>query len=431
MSRTILFSPVGMTDPVRYYRDGAMLNIIRNYAPDIVYLYMSKEILLHHEADDRYRYTVGKLAELLGKEITVNIIERRELEDVQLFDGFISDFREILDNIHREYPEGKIILNVSSGTPAMKSSLQILSLTLDYGLLPVQVSTPQKSSNPRTDDEKNASPQLLWELNESNMEPDNRCITSGTENLLTEFKKQSLIKLVRSYDYSAACSLAGDMNVSRKAADLLEAAGCRLKLNYGKAVKVFEKYGYNIRLCSDKELEGLAEYILLLDIKVKKQEYADFIRAITPVIVDLFTVYLKNKCGLNVYDYVDRYGKWDMNKLTGTNVLNDLNSVYNGEFKTCPVNSDSTCGLIGIMAADNDAKIISRLLRDDIEVKIRNNAAHEVVSITEEKIRGETGLSSKEILGYLLDMLRLCGMNGSRKITSAYDDMNEIIIENL
>jgi len=38
----VLFSPVGKTDPIKYCRDGAMLNIARNYKPDKIYLYMSK-----------------------------------------------------------------------------------------------------------------------------------------------------------------------------------------------------------------------------------------------------------------------------------------------------------------------------------------------------------------------------------------------------
>ncbi len=434
MSRTILFSPVGMTDPIRYFRDGAMLNIIRNYAPDIVYLYMSKEILLHHRADDRYVYSVRKLAELLGKEITVHVIERQELEDVQLFDGFIADFTDILNEIHREYPDDKIILNVSSGTPAMKSSLQILSLTLDYGMLPVQVSTPQKSSNPRIDDEKNASPDELWELNESNSEPDNRCITSQSTNLLAEFKKQSLIKLIHSYDYSAACKLAEDMNVPQKFAVLLSAANDRLKLNYGKAIKVFEKYGYNIRLCEDKEPEAAAEYILLLDIKVKKQEYADFVRAITPAIVELFILYLKNQCGVNVYDYTSKNYKgvdeWDLKKLQGTEILKHLDNLY-GDLQSRPVNSDATCKLICKMSQDDNAKQRAKLLRKDVENKIRNKTAHEIVSITEDKIKHDTGHSSEEIVKYLLDMLRLCGMKGIKNMTGSYDNMNDFIIRNL
>lgn len=435
MNRTILFSPVGMTDPIRYFRDGAMLNIIRNYAPDIVYLYMSKEILLHHRADDRYVYSVNKLAEVLGKEIAVHVIERQELEDVQLFDGFIADFTKIINKIHREYPDDKIILNVSSGTPAMKSSLQILSLTLDYGMLPVQVSTPQKSSNPRIDDEKNATPEVLWELNESNSEPDNRCITSQSTNLLAQFKMQSLIKLIRSYDYSAACELAEGMNVPQKFAELLNGANDRLKLNYGKAVKIFEKYGYNIRLCEDKELEAAAEYILLLDIKVKKQEYADFVRAITPVIANLFTVYLKNMCGINVYDYTFKDNKgvyrWNLKKLRGTEILKHLDNLYKNGLKEDYIKSDATCELICKMAQDINAVSAALTLRDDIEENIRNIAAHEIISITEDKIKKDTGHSSDEIVKYLLDMLRLCGMKGIKNFTMSYDNMNELIIMNL
>lgn len=47
MNRTIIFSPVGGTDPISSsnLRDGSLLHICRWYKPDKVYLYMSKEIL--------------------------------------------------------------------------------------------------------------------------------------------------------------------------------------------------------------------------------------------------------------------------------------------------------------------------------------------------------------------------------------------------
>ena len=85
----ILFSPVGMTDPMtedkiahQGYYDGALLHICRHEKPDIVYLYMSKETL-----------------------------------------------------------------DVSSGTPAMKSALQILAAANDIELQPRQVSTPSRAAN--------------------------------------------------------------------------------------------------------------------------------------------------------------------------------------------------------------------------------------------------------------------------------------------
>ena len=41
----ILFSPIGNTDPITNNYDGAMLHIIREYRPDKVYLYLSKDIV--------------------------------------------------------------------------------------------------------------------------------------------------------------------------------------------------------------------------------------------------------------------------------------------------------------------------------------------------------------------------------------------------
>lgn len=188
---------MGMTDAIRNFRDGALLNISRYYRPDKIYRYMSKEVLTYHDKDDRYRYCLEKLGGLIGQKFEIELLKRPDLENVQIFDGFLADLRNELIKIHSLYPDAEILLNVSSGTPAMKSSLQILSLTLNFRCLPIQVSTPQKSSNPRIDEEKNLTPEEHWELNESNDFEDNRCITSLTENLLEEFEKQSIIKLIR------------------------------------------------------------------------------------------------------------------------------------------------------------------------------------------------------------------------------------------
>ena len=42
MGKVYLFSPVGNTDPIRYFYDGSMLHICRVYEPDVVVLYLSK-----------------------------------------------------------------------------------------------------------------------------------------------------------------------------------------------------------------------------------------------------------------------------------------------------------------------------------------------------------------------------------------------------
>ena len=64
MNQTILFTPVGGTDPISSTncKDGSMLHICRFYKPNKVIMYMSKEMLDYQEEDDRYRYCLNNLA---------------------------------------------------------------------------------------------------------------------------------------------------------------------------------------------------------------------------------------------------------------------------------------------------------------------------------------------------------------------------------
>ncbi|MBQ9542713.1 hypothetical protein [Ruminococcus sp.] len=433
----ILFSPVGMTDPIRYFKDGALLNICRNHRPDKVYLYMSKEVLKFHDKDDRYRYCLERLGELLGHKFEIELIKRPELEDVQLFDAFLTDFRNELANIHAQYTDAEILLNVSSGTPAMKSSLQILSLTMNFHCLPVQVSTPQKSSNPRIDEEKDLTPEEHWELNESNDAEDDRCIASPAENLLEEFEKQSVKKLINSYDYAAAYAIAKDSEMfSDKFKELLSAASSRVKLET-KAATVFNKY--NIRgiftNAKYKDFADIEEYLLLLKIKLIKEEYADFLRSITPAIFELFKMYLKNKCGFDIADHTttDRFGvmKWDPKKLAGTSVLKILDNKYKktGGLRTdSDVYSDALSELIVNTATDPAAKLIVDDLRNKVEKRLRNKAAHTIISITDDTVKSYTGMSSGEIFDKLTELLALCGYRLNEDL---YDKMNDILISEI
>lgn len=90
--KKILFSPIGGTDPISNFRDGAMLHICRIYKPDIVYLYLSKEMCEFQEKDDRYRYCLEQLGKKLDKHFEVIEIQKNELEEVQVFDTFMKEY---------------------------------------------------------------------------------------------------------------------------------------------------------------------------------------------------------------------------------------------------------------------------------------------------------------------------------------------------
>lgn len=150
MNRIIMFSPVGGTDPIAISncRDGSMLHIARHYKPSKIILYMSWEVLQNHKADNRYLYCLDHLGELQNRSMEYEIIERPELKNVQEYDYFYQEFRDIIMGIFREMDDSdELILNVSSGTPAMKSALMVLYTLGEFPCKAVQVITPDKKMN--------------------------------------------------------------------------------------------------------------------------------------------------------------------------------------------------------------------------------------------------------------------------------------------
>lgn len=121
MGKKYLFSPVGNTDPIKYFHDGSLLHICRHYQPDVVYLYLSKEMIENHKKDNRYVRSVELLSEKINHNIEVHVIENSDMIDVQQYDVFFTEFRKIIGEIEKQKNNEDILLvNMASGTPAMK-----------------------------------------------------------------------------------------------------------------------------------------------------------------------------------------------------------------------------------------------------------------------------------------------------------------------
>ena len=158
---------MGKTDPISNMRDGSMLHICRIYKPDEVYLYMSKEILQDHWTDNRYLYCLDKLSEKIKHSFEVRTIERPDLINVHKLDDFYDEFSRCLQQIPVKTGE-KILLNVSSGTPAMKMTLQVLAGLHPDKYIAIQVESPAKASNKEHEDTEHYDVELQWEYNLDN-----------------------------------------------------------------------------------------------------------------------------------------------------------------------------------------------------------------------------------------------------------------------
>ena len=74
--------------------------------------------------------------DFLGHKFEVHLIERPELRNAHEYDVFYEDFREEIGKIEKGMEPGdELLLNMASGTPAMKSSLMVIATFAEYYIL--------------------------------------------------------------------------------------------------------------------------------------------------------------------------------------------------------------------------------------------------------------------------------------------------------
>lgn len=443
MSKTILFSPVGGTDPISNdnYRDGALLHTARVYKPDQIYLYMSDYAIKNEQSDGRYSYCLNKLYENLGCNVCINMIEKPELVDVYDFNYFYDDFRMELMSITKNMDEEDIlIINTSSGTPAMKSALVVMVTLGEVDALLIQVTTPNKSINKH--DHANYDVKTLWELDPDN-EPDfeNRCVQIECPSLV-QLKNEEMIKqLVNSYDYSAALEIAKMMPEKYTAnyLYLLEIAKDRLMMDFNSMDLICKKNNVNDSCffpVKDPQDRTVFEYALNLSVKLKKKEYADYLRALTPLNMSLFISLIKKQLGINVCDFAknDKGWKWSEFKLKQddrTKKWIELwNEKYSNPFQFKYIGTDHLYYLIVEYCDNSEINSNVSLLRM-VEERIRNTAAHELSAITPERIKSKTKYTGEEIMSAIKHLFSYSAISVSKGSWNSYDDMNRFIIDHI
>lgn len=441
MSKVILFSPIGGTDPVSNSNghDGAMIHCCRVYKPDEVYLYMSKYALNMESEDNRYTYCLTELYKLIGRTLDYKLIERPDLVEVQEFDFFYDDFKSEIQSISKTMSEGDVLyLNTSSGTPAMKSALVVLATLGDIDGCLIQVTTPEKTINKH--DHDNYDVRFLWEYNPDNTEGFiNRCKEITCPSIVRLKNEEMIRQFLDSYDYSAALNVARNMNAedTKKYIHLLEFANYRTQLDYNSMSKVSDMSEIKSMLpVLTSKYRNTVEYSLLQFIKAKQGNYADFLRGLTPLILELFILVLEKQTGLNARDfcYIDKYSggyKWDLNKIKGNTLASEWLDIWNNAFPNgfkegFIVSRD----LLFVIRKKCDSAIVKKadLLRE-VEENARNSAAHEIGMVTADTIKKMTGHSHSEIIDTIKAMFKYVGVITDDNKWDSYDDMNATIFK--
>ena len=136
----ILFTPAGDTDPVRGFHDGAILHILRHYPADKVILFLTKD--MEEKEDEMHCYTRGIAS--VAPDVTVEIL-RSGITEPQKYEK-LTAIQDAFASAYDAHPEAEWLLNVSSGTPQIKTVMALLAL--DYPRTKaIQVSSPEGKSN--------------------------------------------------------------------------------------------------------------------------------------------------------------------------------------------------------------------------------------------------------------------------------------------
>lgn len=448
MSKKILFSSIGGNDPISSTteHDGSMLHICRVYMPDEVYIYLSSEMYKRELKDNRYTYCIAKLGEYMNHNFNVHCINREELINVQDFDYYYKDFGNILREITDKFPGADFVFNVASGTPAMKSALLFLATLSERKIIPVQVTTPIRSINKHSGKDEDYDVEYYWEVNQDNKtDYENRCKEVECPNLGVVLKKNIIKKHIKEYDYAAAQRVAEEIkeNLTRESFLLINAAVRRQQLELSGCEKILREVGADLIPIKNGEYKKVFEYALGLIIKIIRKEYGDFVRAISPLITILFEMIVEKKCNVNLEYYLEgKSRKISVERLrsneNGQKIINILNEEYKNGFKDkTPLASSNLKAIIcGFLDASKEYdRVIIDMVTElrNVEEKVRNIAAHEIVSITDEMIMKtlDGKFTAKKIMDYIKSMFSYIGICKNDEIWNSYDVMNQYIINSI
>lgn len=436
MSDYVLFSNIGTTDPIRHEYDGPFLHIIRKYKPKKAYIFLTKEMC---DIDEKYN-AYERAAKVIDKDIEIVKIRHEEIDEPNDFLVFDKHYEKILDEIVRENPKLEVLINISSGTPQMICSLYNITANSDKPFKLIQVITPIKKGHrgDHTNDFTNIESLVLNTYDNictENEGIENRCYEKKPTNIRKQTIEKVIEEHIKIYDYEGA------YQASNEAKDLLNEEVLenlvflkeRNRLNFNK----LDKGLLPIETTKDRDI---FEYILYLQNKLKRNEILEFSRGISPILTDLFEVYLKEIYKTDIKQYCHK------NKLSKDSMPIDVKKVYdatfNGEYRTADLSSKNIEPYLFYFAnKENNTKLIEILKHlKEFEKHFRNIAAHEIASINDEEIKKhmkkkfnkEIGVN--HILSYLKYLFEVSFNKKYKKQQidwNSYDKVNELIVEKM
>ena len=422
---TTLFSPIGTADPVTQLGYGPMLHIVRHRRPDKVVLFLSPAMSEFEREDHRYTRAIEALCECDGAPCPEVEVVESSFEEVHRFDHYIDEFEAILKPLCAEAGCEPVLANATSGTPGMEQALVALGSFGRLNMELLQVATPRKATNERHDrvNPREFDFDELWEWSFEVEDPVVcRIEHVSTPNFADRLLKEHVVSLVKGYEYEAAYELVKEIRtVNPEAVLTIRAAADRLNLDGGAPAKIFG--GTPLKYRSN---DLLAEYLCIMEVRLKQGHWAEFLRAMTPAFTEIvkrvLEPYVAPACYLQVKNGTVKEA-FDWDKIDEDERLcKTIKKVTRGIRAKYPTNG-VLVALVGEYCEDELTVERVEKLRM-LEEGSRNPIAHQLTSSARRSLERQGGMSLEDA------MESLFSLHGSVE-PGLYDRVNNRIIDEL
>ena len=406
--KRVLVTFVSMADPYKNKRDGSMMHIIRNYnTKDIpiekVCIYYSKEMYQYEKEQQIFSRAI-KHFEIENQKIEICDYPKDKTklrEDVYVYGSFYSEIHEILNEIIKEYTEKdeecEILLNISSGTPAMQTDLSLLGITSNLPkklkIKMIQVTTPLKSSNNRREFEENIEEALNETTENEEKINENRTIVENIVDTRKLILLESIQDAFNKHDYAGVYNNLKNSEDLFKNKEIFEYSKNLYFRYIGNEKKAFEILNNpnivqeEIYPIMDEEYRVLLEKINIMKVKYSREEINDWLLIAQTVIEDLYKRLVEKILNIKIED-IEKEGKisYDEFKIINANGrFNNIDEIIRRN------DSNFINAFILRKIILRQRKIISFKLKNNITVldKIRENrnrAAHTLAFVDKESL---------------------------------------------
>ena len=440
----VLFTAAGDTDPIRGGFDGPMLHIARKYRPCKIYLFLTAEMARKDEDTNCYELAIRHL----DKECSVVKIPT-DIKKASDFDAFHDKFSGIIDEIHKNDPDAEILLNISSGTPQIKTTMCLEAVSHHLPLTPIQVQHPENKTGrdtPHFDPYKDNLRDELENLLDSLEDAADRCEKPDILSFRKSMIKNQIKSLILNYDYKGAFDLI-ETNASMfhpDAALILRHAYERSKPNHKEAERLAREMNLYDALYPVRESSAgrACEYYLRMKLKSARGEIADLLLGVSPISEYLALDTLRDggfsieKAAVQPKD--DNEGWRIIREKADKNMpglMDHLDSLQKDRcYRASFINLKTFIDIMNFHN-DNSGKIEQAIVNNFLFIykyqDLRNTAAHDLRGITESDLK-DNGLDSGSLCLALEKIIRdLYRSKVKYKIFSIYDDVNDLVIKAL